>query len=80
VDRYNECMTTIVSRNLNIMHGTLCFTGSRVAVRTLFDHLEAGYTIEQFLAEFPTVSREQVHGLLDFLRNDVERAVVAPMA
>ena len=47
------------------MHGTLCFARTRVAVRSLFDHLEAGYSIEQFLAEFPTVGREQVIALLE---------------
>ncbi|RIK81985.1 MAG: hypothetical protein DCC67_07720 [Planctomycetota bacterium] len=40
------------------MHGAACFTGTRVAVRTLFDHLAGGRPIEQFLAEFPTVKRK----------------------
>ena len=69
-------MQTIVSRNPDVMHGTPCFAGTRVAVRTLFDHLEAGYTIEAFLAEFPTVQREQVIGLLEQLRKNVERVGV----
>ncbi len=34
------------------------FRGTRVLVRTLFDYLEAGYTLERFLEGFPTVSRE----------------------
>ena len=40
------------------------------------DHLEAGYSIEAFLSEFPTVRREQVVGLLEQLRDDAERASV----
>ena len=65
VQCYNRNMTPIVTSNPNVMHGTPCFAGTRVAVQTLFDHLEAGYTVGGFLAEFPTVRREQVVGLLE---------------
>jgi uncharacterized protein (DUF433 family) len=73
-------MTAFVSRNPNIMHGAPCFVGTRVTVQTLFDHLEAGYTISGFLEEFPTVRPEQVSGLLELLSKDVERAVAAESA
>jgi uncharacterized protein (DUF433 family) len=53
------------------MHGTPCFAGTRVAVQSLFDHLEAGCTVDGFLAEFPTVKREQVISLLAHMRIDV---------
>jgi uncharacterized protein (DUF433 family) len=56
------------------MHGTPCFSGTRVAVQSLFDHLEAGYTVDGFLAEFPTVKREQVIGLLEQLKNQAEQS------
>lgn len=69
-------MEPIVTINPKVMHGTPCFAGTRVAVRTLFDHIEAGYTIEQFLEQFPTVRRDQVIGLLKQMRDDVERVVV----
>ena len=42
---------------------------ARVAVETFFDNLEAGYTIEGFLEQFPTVRREQVVRLLGALRD-----------
>jgi uncharacterized protein (DUF433 family) len=51
-------MEPIVAVNQKVMHGTPCFAGTRVAVQTLFDHLEAGYTIEQFLEQFTTIDRE----------------------
>jgi uncharacterized protein (DUF433 family) len=73
-------MQPIVTSNPEIMHGAPCFAGTRVAVRTLFDHLEAGYTIETFLKEFPTVRREQVLGLLERLRKNVERAGIVELA
>ncbi len=70
-------MEAVVSSNPKIMHGTPCFTGTRVAVQTFFDHLEAGYTIEEFLEQFPTVRREHVVRLLAMLREDVARVAVA---
>ena len=61
-------MEPIVVRDPKVMHGAPCFAGTRVAVQTFFDHLEAGYTIGGFLDQFPTVRREQVAGLLAALR------------
>jgi uncharacterized protein (DUF433 family) len=69
-------MEPIVTVNQKVMHGTPCFAGTRVAVQTLFDHLEAGYTIEQFLEQFPTIHREQVFRMLDLMRQDIERVAV----
>lgn len=40
------------------------FVGTRVPAAALFDHLRRGYTVEYFLAQFPTVTREQVHEVL----------------
>ena len=48
-----------------IMHGTPCFTGTRVPVKNLIDVLERGKSIEDFLAGYPTVTREQVQGVLE---------------
>jgi uncharacterized protein (DUF433 family) len=58
-------MDSVISRNPKILGGTPVFTGTRVPVEALFDHLRAGYTIEYFLEQFPTVQREQVEALLD---------------
>ena len=69
-------MEPVVTINPKVMHGTPCFAGTRVAVQTLFDHLEAGYTIDGFLEQFPTVRREQVLRLLNLLRDDVARVAV----
>jgi uncharacterized protein (DUF433 family) len=55
----------LVSVNKNIQGGTPCFAGTRVPVSSLFDHLEAGYTIDYFLSQFPSVKREQVVALLE---------------
>lgn len=66
-------MESIVTSNPNVMHGTPCFAGTRVGVQTLFDHLEAGYTLEGFLEQFPTVRQEQVVRLLAVFSTDVAR-------
>jgi uncharacterized protein (DUF433 family) len=65
-------MSTVISVNPNVMHGTPCFARTRVAIATLFDHFETGYTIDRFLEQFPTVRREQVTMLLAELRDSVK--------
>jgi uncharacterized protein (DUF433 family) len=50
-------MTQAIVRDAEIMHGTPVFRGTRVPVQTLFDYLEGGERIEDFLEGFPTVSR-----------------------
>lgn len=50
----------IVTTSSDIMGGTPVFAGSRVPVQTLLDYLEAGESIDDFLAGFPSVSRAQV--------------------
>jgi uncharacterized protein (DUF433 family) len=62
-------MEPVITIKPAVMHGTPCFSGTRVAARTLFDHLKAGYTIDHCLEQFPTVRREQVLGLLEQLRD-----------
>lgn len=52
-------MEPVIVRNSAIMSGQPTFRGTRVLVRTLFDYLEAGYSLERFLEGFPTVSRDQ---------------------
>ena len=51
-------MAEVVVRDSEVMHGTPVFRGTRVPVQTLFDYLEGGETLEDFLEGFPTVSRE----------------------
>jgi len=41
-----------------VMSGTPCFAGTRVPVQTLFDYLSHGHALDEFLDDFPTVSRE----------------------
>ena len=49
----------ITSRNPKVMNGALVFAGTRVPVESLIQHLTAGDSLNKFLDDFPTVSREQ---------------------
>ena len=69
-------MEPVITINPKVMHGAPCFAGTRVEVQTFFDHLEAGYTVDGFLEQFPTVRKEQVTQLLAQLREDAARAAV----
>jgi len=51
-------MQQAVTRDLEVMHGTPVFRGTRVPVQTLFDYLENGESLDDFLEGFPTVSRD----------------------
>jgi uncharacterized protein (DUF433 family) len=55
----------VVSSSPDIMGGTPVFPGTRVPVQTLLDYIEAGDSIDDFLAGFPTVSREHVVAFLE---------------
>jgi uncharacterized protein (DUF433 family) len=51
------CIGSVI-KNRDILGGTPVFRGTRVPIQTLFDYLEGGETLEDFLEGFPTVSRE----------------------
>lgn len=61
---YNRAMEVIV-KNRDILGGTPVFRGTRVPVQVLFDYLEGGETLEDFLEGFPTVSRESAVAALE---------------
>ncbi len=65
---------SVISRDPEVMGGTPVFAGTRVPVQTLLDYLEAGDSIDEFLAGFPSVSREQV---IEFLEQAKDRLVAA---
>jgi uncharacterized protein (DUF433 family) len=79
IPRYSENMSAeeraslaeIVSIDKDIMHGTPCFTGTRVPVQTLLDYLEGGETIEQFFSDFPRVRREQAVQFLQLAKQQL---------
>ncbi|MDN3579450.1 DUF433 domain-containing protein [Mucilaginibacter flavus] len=59
----------VINIDTDILGGQPVFTGTRVPVESLFDHLEAGVSLDDFLDDFPSVSKEQAVSLLD-IAND----------
>ncbi len=56
----------LITIDNEILGGQTVFKGTRVPVETLFDHLEAGISLNIFLEDFPTVTKAQAVGLLDW--------------
>ncbi len=59
---------SLFSRDPEIMSGALCFTGTRVPVKTLFDYLEGSSSLDAFLLDFPSVTRDQAVAVLEAAR------------
>ena len=64
--------TAVVHSDPEILGGTPVFVGTRVPVKSLFDHLEAGDSLDEFLLDFPSVSREQAVAALELAREMTE--------
>jgi uncharacterized protein (DUF433 family) len=60
--------SSVIHSDPEIMSGTPVFVGTRVPDHNLFDHLEAGDSLEKFLASFPSVSREQAVAALELAK------------
>lgn len=56
---------TVVCQSKEILGGTPVFVGTRVPVQTLLDYLEAGERLDDFLGDFPSVTRDQATSFLD---------------
>jgi uncharacterized protein (DUF433 family) len=54
----NRSMQEAITRDPEVMHGTPVFRGTFVPVQTLFDYIENGDSLDEFLEGFPTISRE----------------------
>jgi len=67
--------TSSVHSNPNILGGTPVFAGTRVPAQSLFDYIEGGDTLDEFLRQFPSVTREQAVTALDSARDSLLRAI-----
>lgn len=66
---------SVVSVDPGIMHGTPCFTGTRVPVQTLLDYIEEGDTLDSFLKDFTTVTRDQAIRFLELAKQQLIECV-----
>ena len=68
-------LSGVVSVDPAIMHGTPCFTGTRVPVQTLLDYIEDGDMLDSFLRDFATVKREQAISFLELAKDQLIECV-----
>ncbi len=68
---------SIIEISPEIMHGIPVFAGTRVPVKTLFEYLQGGDTLAEFLDDFPTVSHEQAVKVLELAGANLIDAAVA---
>jgi uncharacterized protein (DUF433 family) len=61
----------IMSSDPDVLGGDWVFSGTRVPIQSLFDHIEAGESIDDFLEGFPSVRREQVIALLEKAKAEI---------
>jgi uncharacterized protein (DUF433 family) len=66
---------SVISCSPDVMGGTAVFAGTRVPVQTLLDYLRAGDSIDEFLAGFPMISREQVIAFLELAKDRLVESV-----
>ena len=69
---WSKC--AVVERVPGKVSGAWVFKGTRVPVQALFENLEGGATVEQFLSWFPGVTREQVDGVLEHAARSAQAA------
>jgi uncharacterized protein (DUF433 family) len=58
-------LNELIAIDPEILGGQPVFKGTRVPIETLFDHLESGVPLEEFLEDFPTVTKEQAIAILE---------------
>lgn len=63
--------TDVIHTDPEILSGTPVFVGTRVPAQSLFDYLEGGDTLDDFLRQFPSVTRAQAIAALDLARDSV---------
>ncbi len=61
----------VVHSHPQVLGGTPVFVGTRVPVQSLFDYLEGGETLDEFLRQFPSVKRQQALAALEMARDSV---------
>ncbi|HXK28681.1 MAG TPA: DUF433 domain-containing protein [Candidatus Binatia bacterium] len=68
----------LITRSEKVMSGAVVFAGTRVPVQTLIDYLEEGSPLDEFLEDFPTVSREHAVAVLELMKEtELSRAAAA---
>jgi uncharacterized protein (DUF433 family) len=75
-----EHLRQVIVVDPEIMSGTPVFAGTRVPVQTLFDYLEAGDDLAEFLEDFPSVSQQQALRVLELSKESLLNQALQPCA
>jgi len=70
-DEQRAALREIVWVDPERMHGTPCFTGTRVPIQVLIDHIEGNDRLEDFLEGFPSVTREQAIRFIELAKDQL---------
>ena len=65
----------VLARDPEIMHGQLCFKGTRVPLAVLLDNLEEGMGVDEFVSEYPSVERSQILAVISYGQTAMRQAV-----
>lgn len=65
-------ITDILSSDPEIVSGAVVFKGTRVPIDVLFANMASGMSVEEFIANFPTVEKEQVEGFLRLISDEAK--------
>ena len=68
---------TLITRSDDVMSGAVVFAGTRVPVQTLLDYLLEGDTLDHFLEDFPTVSRDHAIAVLEWAKESKQTGAPA---
>jgi uncharacterized protein (DUF433 family) len=68
MNQHNKSAEELITRSSDVMSGTPVFRNTRVPIQSLFDYLEEGDTVDAFLDDFPTVTKEQALGVLELAK------------
>ncbi len=72
--KYNKRMESLpININKEILSGTPVFAGTRVPVSALVDNLEAGVSLDEFLENFPSVTKEQAIQVLEYFKSFLDK-------
>jgi uncharacterized protein (DUF433 family) len=64
----------------NIMHGALCFSGTRIPLTVFLDNLKEGMGVDEFLSIYPTIKREQADAVLEWENSAIRMAAGLQLA
>lgn len=70
----------ILTAESEVMHGSVCFVGTRVPLTVLLDNLNEGMGVDEFLVEYPSVSREQAMAVVGWQQRETREAMGLDLA